>query len=90
MNTVEENEKRFTNGEALEAEAARNFSHPMGFPTSEDMKKTCSNGFLKENPVTSDAATRANSVFGKSEHEIESKTARGNARRNKTKIRCNY
>lgn len=77
VNTVEENEKRFTNGEALEAKATRNSSFSMGFPTSEDMKKICSDGFSKENPVTSDAVTRANSAFGKSEHEIKSKAARG-------------
>ena len=44
-----------TKKEVLEAEAARNLSYLIGHPSSAEMGKTCSGGFLKENPVTSEA-----------------------------------
>ena len=74
--TVEENKKLFTKKEVTMADAARDLSRAMNFPTDSVLKTMLNNHMIPNCPVTADGVDRATTIYGNDVAILKGKSER--------------
>ena len=85
VNTVKENERKYTKREVKEAKKAQRLNELIDYPSRVDMDAMLNNNLIKDCPVTPSDYRRAVDIYGVDLGSVRGKTVRKKREAKKTK-----